>query len=217
MRREQLEHLIRAACAILAVDDVVVIGSQAILGSYDDRVLADVALQSMEADLLPVQDPDGRRADLIDGAIGEASLFHETFGVYGQGVERSTALLSPGWSDRLVPLTDRHTGVAVGWCLDVHDLCASKLLANRPKDLAFVRAVIEARLADPDEVLRLIHATTADEQRRAVAAAHMGELRAADRPASDRAGWWRRRRQALADRHRIAPRSAPDYGIEDAG
>jgi hypothetical protein len=31
-------------------------------------------------------DPDGRLADLIDGSIGEASMFHSTFGYYAQGV-----------------------------------------------------------------------------------------------------------------------------------
>ena len=39
MRRDQLEHLIRAAGAIVQSDDVVVIGSQAILGSYGEDEL----------------------------------------------------------------------------------------------------------------------------------------------------------------------------------
>ncbi len=58
---------------------------------------------------------------MIDCAIGEASMFHETYGVYAQGVDRSTALLAPEWNQRLVPLVDPATGTT-GWCLDVHDL-----------------------------------------------------------------------------------------------
>ena len=69
MRRDQLEHLIRAAGAIVHSDDVVVIGSQAVLGSYDEAVLPGEATFSVEADIVPLDDADGRRADLIDGAM----------------------------------------------------------------------------------------------------------------------------------------------------
>ncbi len=36
MNREQLNHLVRAAAAITERDDLMVIGSQAILGSYPE-------------------------------------------------------------------------------------------------------------------------------------------------------------------------------------
>lgn len=35
MNRQQLFHAIRAACVIAAVDRVIVVGSQSILGSFD--------------------------------------------------------------------------------------------------------------------------------------------------------------------------------------
>jgi hypothetical protein len=35
MRRDQLEHAIRAACQIIQHSEVIVVGSQAILGTYD--------------------------------------------------------------------------------------------------------------------------------------------------------------------------------------
>lgn len=39
MNRDQLEHVLRAASAIVGVTDVLVIGSQAVLGSIpDDRL-----------------------------------------------------------------------------------------------------------------------------------------------------------------------------------
>ena len=43
----------------------------------------------MEADLYPRNRPE--RADLIDGAIGEGSHFHQQFGYYAQGVGERTA------------------------------------------------------------------------------------------------------------------------------
>ena len=50
MRIEQLEHLIRAAAEITG-DEIVVIGSQAILGALPDA--PEALLESMEADLFP--------------------------------------------------------------------------------------------------------------------------------------------------------------------
>ena len=49
----------------------------------------------MEADIYPLQAPE--LADLIDGAIGELSFFHEHFGYYAQGVGPQTARLRRGW------------------------------------------------------------------------------------------------------------------------
>jgi len=71
--RAQLEHLIRASGAIAASDSVVIIGSQAILALHPDAPAE--LLGSMEAALYPLDDP--RKADIIDGAIGEESPFHE--------------------------------------------------------------------------------------------------------------------------------------------
>ena len=81
MRRHELEHLIRAAAAVTNEYEIVVIGSQSILGAVADPPAA--LLQSMEADCYPLKQPE--LADLIDGAIGELSPFHERFGYYADG------------------------------------------------------------------------------------------------------------------------------------
>ena len=99
------------------------------------------------ANLYPRQAP--AKSDLIDGAIGELSMFHQTFGYYAHGVDDTTATLPAGWSDRLVPLANANTGGATGWCLEVHDLAVSKLVAGRDKDLDFVRVLVRERLVDP--------------------------------------------------------------------
>ena len=41
MRRDQLEHAIRTACQIIQQHEVIVVGSQAILGTYDESQLPD--------------------------------------------------------------------------------------------------------------------------------------------------------------------------------
>lgn len=93
MKRSDLEHIIRAAGAVAGVMDIVVVGSQAILGAHPDA--QPDLLRSMEADVFPLRDPG--KADLIDGSIGELSPFHEQFGYYAHGVSPDTARLPQGW------------------------------------------------------------------------------------------------------------------------
>ncbi len=156
MRRADLEHLIRAAADIADDDEIVVIGSQSVLGQFPD-VPAELCV-SVEADLYPKHKPE--RADLIDGSIGEGSPFHDTYGYYAQGVGETTATLPRGWRERLVPIRNANTRGATGWCLEVHDLAIAKAVAGREKDLVFLeaaarhglvqRTTLEARLAKTD-------------------------------------------------------------------
>lgn len=159
MTRDQLEHLIRAAAAILDEDGVIIIGSQAIHGSIEESSLPTAATESIEADVLPL-DGDESKSDLIDGSIGEASLFHESFGVYAQGVGLATAKLAPDWRERLVAICGQGTRGATGWCLDRHDLVAAKLLAGRDKDISYCRALVSANLVDPSVVAQRIQLTS---------------------------------------------------------
>jgi len=79
--RERFEHAIRAAGAVLGVSELLMIGSQAEYGSMSSLLPIDAA-RSVEVDVAVRGDVEGRLADLIDGCIGEASMFHDTFGYY---------------------------------------------------------------------------------------------------------------------------------------
>jgi hypothetical protein len=153
MNREQLAHICRAAAKIADDPEILVIGSQAILGSFDDSLLPEAAIMSVEADIAFFDDPDDEKADKVDGAIGEASQFHQAFGVYGQGVSVQTAILPAGWRSRLVLFDrdDTHPGRPV--CLDPYDLVASKLAAGREKDRAFAEALVMGGLLRADKIL----------------------------------------------------------------
>ena len=144
MTRDALEHLIRAAAVVTDTDDLIVIGSQSILGQFPQA--PDELLVSNEADMFPRDRPE--RAALIDGSIGELSPFHEAFGYYAEGVGPQTAILPKGWRDRLIPVHNENTRGAPGWCLELHDLVISKLAAGRDKDRAYARAVARHGLAD---------------------------------------------------------------------
>ena len=149
MNRSQLEHILRAAAAITDERDIVVIGSQAVLSQFP-QAPGDL-LVSVEADVFPRHAP--AKSILIDGAIGELSTFHQTFGYYAHGVDETTATLPFGWKERLVPICNENTGGATGWCLEVHDLAASKLIAGREKDLDFARVLLREKMAQPETLL----------------------------------------------------------------
>jgi hypothetical protein len=160
MRRRDLEHLIRAAADIADDDELIVIGSQAILGQYPDA--PPELCVSTEADIYPKNRPD--RSDLIDGSIGEGSPFHDAYGYYAQGVGEETATLPEGWKDRLVPVRNANTRGATGWCLEAHDLVLSKYVASREKDDRFVRAALAAGLVSPETLAERLASLPVDEQ-----------------------------------------------------
>jgi len=137
MTRAQLEHVIRAAGTIANVDDLIVIGSQAVLGEFPDAP-AELRV-SNEADVFPREHAE--RADLIDSTIGEGSPFERAFGYYAHGVGESSAILPQGWRDRLILVTGENTRFVRGWCLEIHDLAIAKYAAGREKDRDFTRAL----------------------------------------------------------------------------
>ncbi len=154
MRREHLEHVLRAAADVAGDSEIVVVGSQAILGQFPDAPAT--LLVSQEADVYPRNDPD--RAIEIDGALGDGSPFHATFGYYAHGVAPETAKAPAGWEDRLiridVPGRRGGTGEVTGWCLEAHDLVLAKCVAGRERDWEFARGAIDHALVDTEILLR---------------------------------------------------------------
>ena len=149
MKRAEFDHAIRAAGSILGETEILVIGSQAIHGSISGDLPAE-AQRSIEVDIVAFDDADARKADLIDGSIGEASAFHAMFGYYAEGVSETTAVLPAGWRDRLVRYESPMTNGVVAWCLDLHDLWLAKAVAGRPKDYEFCRALANEGLVDQE-------------------------------------------------------------------
>ena len=162
MRRSELELSINWVRRLLPDDDqIVVVGSQSILGSFNEVLLPDDARLSMEVDVLPLHDPDERKADLIEVMLGRDSTFHERFGIYVDGVSPATSKFAAGWLARTIPFvaTDP-TGTVpdtVAWCAHPADLVANKLTVGREKDMAFCRAVLRQRLVDPTMVAGFVN------------------------------------------------------------
>jgi len=152
MTRLELEHAIRAACDVSGDDEVYVFGSQAILGQYPDA--PESLRQSAEADIAPVKAVD--MVDAIDGSLGELSDFHGTYGFYVHGVPIGTAVLPTGWEKRAIEVRNENTRNYTGWCVEAHDLAASKLVAFRDKDRDFVRTLLVDKLINPSTLRRRV-------------------------------------------------------------
>jgi hypothetical protein len=172
MQRHQLEHIIRAAAGITGADRFVIVGSQAILGSFPQA--PDELLVSIEADVFSLRNSED--SDLIDGSIGEGSPFHQTFGYYAHGVAADTAVLPSGWKDRLVSFRNQNTGGGTGLCLEPHDLAVSKLVAGREKDLSFIGGLLRHRLVRLDTIRERLASTPLDAARREACVARLLRL-----------------------------------------
>ncbi|HEY2140553.1 MAG TPA: DUF6036 family nucleotidyltransferase [Solirubrobacteraceae bacterium] len=153
MRSQEFEHVVAAAAEVTQQDDLVVIGSQAILGSYDQP--PESMLHSQEVDIYPLHDPAA--ADLIDGSLGDGSQFHAAFGYYAHGVGPETAKAPRGWQERLVmrkiPQRLASKRAAIAWCLEVHDLVLSKCIAGRDRDWDYATEALKAGVVQPDVLL----------------------------------------------------------------
>ena len=160
MRREELEHIIRASGDVTDQYEFVIIGSQSMLGPVPRPEV--VFTVSMEADIYPLQAPE--LADRIDGAMGEGSQFHQTHGYYAQGVGPDTATLPSNWMQRVHRVQNGNTNDRVGYCLDVLDLFLAKAAAGREKDREFCMALFEYGYVAPVQVLELVSLMPIDDK-----------------------------------------------------
>jgi len=150
MTRDQLEHAIRAACDVAGDTELLIFGSQAILGEHPDAP-PDLRT-SIEVDVQPRNYPEA--VDMIDAMLGELSQFHETHGFYVQGVSIEVAMLPEGWEGRTIQVkSEDGTKGNIGYCLESHDLAASKLAAYRDKDRDFIRVLLIEGMIDVEILL----------------------------------------------------------------
>jgi len=177
LNRNELEHIIRAAGSVAEVKELIIIGSQSILGQYPDisdqlmetnkfvkitPIDPGILYMSREADIIVPGTTE--KSDLIDSILGELSQFHDTFGYYAQGVDFTTAILPTNWQRRLIPICNKNTNGITGLCLEVHDMLVSKLVANREKDNKYVQAAISNKLIKKEILLVRIDQTDIDEK-----------------------------------------------------
>ncbi len=154
MKKQQLDHVLRAVGSITGEKQFLIVGSQSLHGSYPD--LLDDILRSAEADLVARDNVD--RTEWLN-VIGQDSPFHETFGYYADPVDETTANLPRGWKGRLIKLPPGDTEGVQGLCLDPHDLAIAKYVAGREKDRIFTRELALRGIVDRERLLALVDKT----------------------------------------------------------
>ncbi len=141
---ENVAHTVRVLAQEFGVDEVVIVGSQALLVHRSD-VLGRLR-DSPEIDAFVLRrdsesaDPDGEEAShRINSLFGEGSAFHQTHGYFIDGVDASTATLPPDWRSRAirrqVAIGEQRSATVVA--PSIPDLVASKLARGEPKDVRF--------------------------------------------------------------------------------
>jgi len=182
MNRNELEHIIRAVGEIAKVENVIILGSQSILGQfpkfpelvspedYSELSLTnqshEVLFRSIEVDIIIPESEE--KTEIVDAAIGELSSFHDTFGYYVQGVDYSTSKLPKGWKDRLVEICNENTNNISGLCLEIHDLIISKLYAGRQKDIDFFHAAVKLDLLSIETLKERLNVTPMSDELRLI-------------------------------------------------
>jgi hypothetical protein len=158
MKKQQVDHILRAAGEITGETQFIIIGSQSLHGKHPD--VSDEIVMSFEVDLIAKKKPD--RTVWLN-MIGQDSRFHETHGYYADPVDETTATLPKGWKGRLVNLPPGDTAGVSGLCLDPHDLAIAKYVARRAKDIVFNRELAARGIVKKKRLLLLLDDTTLDE------------------------------------------------------
>jgi hypothetical protein len=149
MQRTELAHVLRASAEIAQEKSFVLIGSQAVLLLLDNPPAE--LLRSTEIDLYPSVHPE--KSDLIDGAIGALSTFHDTYGYHADGVSPDTAALPADWMRRAV---FTYIGELTAICPDLHDLAVSKCVAGWDKGAEFIDVLLKHCCIDLQVLLQRI-------------------------------------------------------------
>ena len=74
---------------------------------------------------------------------------------------------------RLVAVRNENTNGVTGYCLEVHDLAISKIIAMRPKDLKFVQELVRHDMIDKKTMLGRLKQTDLEESIRRTARARI--------------------------------------------
>lgn len=149
MEVNKVDHILRAAGAATGQKRFVLIGSAAIF-AWETIVPPDMAM-TREVDLF-AYDVDPTTAESIafelDGSLGQASQFDETYGYYCDGVGPDTAILPTDWESRAKDYVSAATEGVTAIVPHPDDIALAKLCAGREKDIAWLRAAVRAGIAD---------------------------------------------------------------------
>jgi len=173
VRLPALIHLVAATRALTRCEDVLVLGSAALLASHADLGEADGPV-TLTRDLDLLLNPcDEALAAVVHEALGEGSLFDQRFGVHVDVLRPTiTSTLAAGWAQRAVPVPG-----AEARALAPADIAAVKLRVGRPKDLELVGILLTLGLVEEQTVADLLGRMTWSEREMQAAFRRLGACR----------------------------------------
>jgi hypothetical protein len=155
MKIENLLHVIRAISGVTDYDKFLIVGSQAVLGHHYNMGLDYFFDYSTEVDIAPIPDNE-MMSLLIDGSLGENSMFHITHGYYAHGVDQNICIFPKDWKQRLLKIDFFDKVPVVLYFASIEDVFISKIAAYRDKDVFFVRKILEENMIDRNLLVSLL-------------------------------------------------------------
>lgn len=155
MTLDQVFRLVSEARRLTQHREIVVIGSNAVLGLAETTAIPAAMSMSIDLDSYLKNDP-GRTSDLV-AALGENSEFHRREGFFLDMVSPQLPTLPDGWQGRLIPV--RRDG-ATAWFIDPDDAAISKYARGEPRDQRWIRAGMEAGIVSLPKVKALLGRTS---------------------------------------------------------
>ena len=146
MEKSDLFDLIDAVQSILIDELPVIVGSQATFALTDDP--PEIAQESVECDFLIFGSGKSDLRDRVNNELGVLTPFQREKGYYADALGLATVVLASGWQDRLQPLLGPENKI-IAYCLEIHDVAISKLIAGREKDHAFLLDAFSRELLLP--------------------------------------------------------------------
>ncbi len=139
MRRDKLDHLVRAASTLTGHRRFVLVGSAVILVRCNN-IPGDMLL-TPEVDLFVPDVPDSEAvSDAIEADIGQGSSFHQKYGYYCDGVSAGTAVMPTDWQQRAVPYESSGCPGVTVIVADPEDIALPKIVAWREKDKDWLKS-----------------------------------------------------------------------------
>jgi hypothetical protein len=155
LRRPDIDHILRAAASLSGHNRFVMVGTGAVIVTAKHIPVVMMMTEEIDIYVEDVADPDWI-SDLIDASIGRDSQFHRTFGYYGDGVSKRTAVMPLDWRRRAAEYTTQD-GLATAVCPSAEDIAIAKLCAWRDKDQVWLREAFRSGVAKAPIAMTLLH------------------------------------------------------------
>lgn len=145
LSRSSIAHVARAVHQITGRNQLVLVGSAALIAAYGEDKLPSGMLQTGDVDIFALDAPDDEKFSDQVGQIGISSSFEQEYNYFPDGVSRYTAMMPDDWQDRA---TRRLLDEITLFVPDPNDIAISKICAWRERDRHWVDEALEFELID---------------------------------------------------------------------